>query len=263
MNVGFIQFEPFWGNKARNRKAVQALIDGKSADLWVLPELFNTGYLFSAVEEVEALSEAIPDGETTQFLIRLSQTYNTAFVAGLAERDDDRLYNTAILVDKTGLVLKYRKVHLFNQEKYWFSPGDNPFAVARLGAVTVGVMICFDWIFPEAARSLALLGAQLIAHPANLVLPFCQDAMITRCLENHVFAVTANRIGTEHRNGQTLSFTGRSQIISPGGKILHRTSEKAIEAYHCNIQIDFADDKQITTNNHLFDDRRPELYMLN
>ena len=81
-------------------------------------------------------------------------------------------------------------------------------------------MICFDWFFPETARSLALLGADIIAHPANLVLPYCQKAMITRCLENRVFAVTANRIGQEKRGEDDFQFTGASQIISYDGKVL-------------------------------------------
>jgi len=76
------------------------------------------------------------------------------------------------------------------------------------------MMICFDWFFPESARTLALKGAQLILHPSNLVMPYCQDAMITRSIENRVFSITSNRIGREGG----YNFTGKSQIVSFDGK---------------------------------------------
>lgn len=238
------------------------LIGTKQADLWVLPELFNSGYLFTHVDEVKALAEPIPDGETAQFLIDFARTHHTSVIAGMAERYEDRLYNSSIMVDTSGLVSVYRKIHLFDREKLWFSPGDQSFHVSSLGAASVGMMICFDWFFPESARSLALQGADIIAHPANLVLPFCQNAMVTRCLENRVFAVTTNRIGTEHRDGMTLTFTGKSQITSPNGTILFQADDNNEIAYSCKIDLTYARNKNVTGSNHLFDDRRPEMYRL-
>ncbi|MFO0767873.1 MAG: nitrilase-related carbon-nitrogen hydrolase [Nitrospiraceae bacterium] len=89
----------------------------------------------------------------------------------------------------------YRKTHLFFEETLFFDPGDSGFQVWDVGGAKVGVMICFDWFYPESARTLALMGADIIAHPSNLVLPHCPDSMVTRCLENRVFSITANRIG--------------------------------------------------------------------
>jgi len=123
-------------------------------------------------------------------------------------------------------------------------------------------MICFDWIFPEAARTLALKGADIICHPSNLVLPYCQTAMVTRCLENHVFAITANRIGTEQRGVRTLTFTGGSQVTDTKGKILHRASTDREEVAVIEIDPQLAQDKHATANNHIFNDRRPEMYEL-
>jgi len=121
-------------------------------------------------------------------------------------------------------------------------------------------MICFDWIFPEAARVLALKGAEVICHPANLVLPWCQRAMVTRSIENRVFIVTANRIGGEKREGRELKFTGGSQITSPVGELLCQASEEGEEVGVVDIDPSIAKDKAITEENDLFSDRRPELY---
>ncbi|MDP3112822.1 MAG: nitrilase-related carbon-nitrogen hydrolase, partial [Thermodesulfovibrionales bacterium] len=125
----------------------------------------------------------------------------------------------------------------------------------------IGVMICFDWFFPESARTLALRGADIIAHSSNLVLPYCPDAMVTRCLENTVFAVTANRTGSEQRGEkEKLTFIGKSQITSHKGEILYRASEDRDEISVREIDISRARNKQINSLNNLFDDRKKEFY---
>ena len=122
-------------------------------------------------------------------------------------------------------------------------------------------MICFDWRFPETARTLALLGADLIAHPSNLVLTHCPQAMITRCLENRVFAITADRVGTEDRlEGETLNFMGQSQVVDPNGNILIRASilDEAVHVVHLDLNL--ARNKALNSRNHIFNDRRIDLY---
>lgn len=260
MKAGFIQFEARFGDKEHNLKTVSRLIERQNADLWVLPELFNTGYIFTSSDELDHLAEGIPDEETTQFVISLAKKLNTNIVAGLAEKSSQRHYNSAVLVNNKGFQGLYRKIHLFDQEKIWFTPGDQPFQVWDIGLAKIGIMICFDWIFPEAARTLALKGAEIICHPSDLVLPYCQNAMVTRCLENHVFAITANRIGTEQRGERTLAFTGGSQITGTKGEILHRASTDREEVAVVEIDPGLARNKFATTNNHLFEDRRPEMY---
>jgi predicted amidohydrolase len=143
-----------------------------------------------------------------------------------------------------------------------FKPGDLPFQVWHLGRAKIGIMICFDWIFPEAARTLSLKGTEIICHPSNLVLPYCQNAMVTRCLENHVFAITANRIGTETTGEKELSFTGGSQITGITGEILYRASADQEEVAVVEIDPHLARNKNVTPNNHIFHDRRPEMYEL-
>jgi len=121
-------------------------------------------------------------------------------------------------------------------------------------------MICFDWMFPESMRSLALQGSQIICHSANLVMPYCQAAMVTRCLENGVFTITANRVGHDHRGGQSLHFTGQSQIIDPRGRVIARAGKLMEEVLVRDIDPGLADDKWLNPANHLLNDRRPALY---
>jgi predicted amidohydrolase len=124
-------------------------------------------------------------------------------------------------------------------------------------------MICFDWFFPESMRTLALMGADVIAHPSNLVLPFCPDAMPVRCLENKVFAVTANRTGTEKRKkGRPLTFIGKSGIVSPRGEILARAPDDGDAVLVIDIDPALSRDKALNPYNDMIKDRRPELYRL-
>ena len=180
-------------------------------------------------------------------------------MAGLAERDGARLFNSAVLVRPDGTLGLYRKVHLFLDEKSLFDPGDLAFPVFAACGTVIGLMICFDWIFPEAARSLALAGARVLAHPCNLVLPWCQEAMVTRCLENGVYAVTANRVGREGRAGAELVFSGGSQVVAPRGERLARLGATGTGAAVARLDPE-APGPQLTPRNDVLGDRRPELY---
>ena len=261
MIAGFLQTNPVFGDIAGNVEKASGMITGMRADLVVLPELFSTGYQFISRQEITDLAEDIPSGPTTQRLIGLSRQRSCYIVAGLAERAGGRCYNSAVLTGPEGFIGVYRKSHLFFEERLWFAPGDTGFRVWKTAIGAIGIMICFDWFFPESARTLALRGAEIIAHPANLVLPHCPDAMVTRCLENRVFAVTANRVGTEKRGDKDrLSFIGRSGIASPQGQILCRASEEGEECATAEILPAQAQAKDLNEYNNLFDDRRPELY---
>jgi predicted amidohydrolase len=258
MRVGYVQFNPVFGEKDANLDRVAGFFDRAKADLVVLPELFATGYAFESREELFEFAED-PQGRTFSVLSAISTKTGGAIVAGIAERDGDTCYNSCFVFSGGAVVGSYRKIHLFDREKDLFTPGDRGFAVVDIRGARIGLMICFDWIFPESARTLALMGAQVICHPANLVLPHCPQAMITRCLENRVFAVTANRTGAEARAGQELTFIGTSQVISPRGEVLVRAgTDEVIQV----IEIDpgLADNKMVTPANHALRDRRPEFY---
>ena len=260
MKVGFIQIFPFFGKKEENLKKAEGYIEKAEADLLVLPELFNTGYVFADKTELKSLAEKVPDGKTTDFLFRLCQRRRISLVYGIAEKDDDRIYNSAVFLTPEGVKGIYRKLHLFEQEKFLFTPGDKEPEVFECGKFGLGIMVCFDWLFPEVARVLALKGADIICHPSNLVLPYAQEAMLTRSLENRVFTITCNRIGSENRAGRKFFFTGKSQITDPEGKILLRASQDREEIGLAEINPLLARDKKMTENNFIFEDRRPEMY---
>ncbi|MBN1904819.1 MAG: acyltransferase [Deltaproteobacteria bacterium] len=263
MLTGIYQNNPRFGEITKNLEQAIKTMEGIKVDLMVLPELFATGYQFTSISELEGLAEKIPDGPTCDALIRYARNNNLYIVFGIAEKDNGKFYNSAALVGPDGLAGLYRKSHLFYEEKLFFTPGDTGFNVYDIGSARVGIMICYDWWFPEAARTLALKGADVICHPANLVLTGCHRAMTTRSLENAVYSVTANRIGAEKRgNKSELRFTGKSQIADPKGEIILSLEASKEGIAVIDIDVERARDKAITSMNDRFYDRRPELYKI-
>ena len=261
MKAGFYQFDPVFGKKDENLDKVLSALQDTAADLIVLPEFFATGYQFISQNEVAGLSEKIPGGQTTELLSALSVKKGCYIVAGLPERAADTFYNSAVITGPRGFVGAYRKTHLYFEEKLYFRPGDTGFRVWNTELGVLGIMICFDWFFPESMRELALMGAEIVAHPSNLVLPYCPQSMPVRCLENRLFAITANRIGEEGRKeGPSLRYIGQSQITSPEGNILVRASEDEEELSIADIDPGKARNKSLNALNNIISDRRPEMY---
>jgi len=258
MLVGYIQLDPIFGEKEKNiQRSLKLLEAGANlgADLIVLPELFNTGYVFRNGKELEKMSERVPDGITSRALMYSAEENGLYICAGICESHRYNFYNSALLVGPSGPLGLYRKTHLFGQEKLWFKPGNTGFRVFSLNGAKVGIIICFDWFFPESIRTLALRDAEVMCHPANLMLPYCQTAMLGTAIENRVFIITANRIGTE----RGIRFTGRSQIIGPDMRVL---ASSGLREDLKVIEIDPADarNKNITKRNNIFKDRRPRFY---
>ncbi len=268
MRVALLQYNPEYLQTERNLDTVEALLDQMDADLFVLPELFASGYLFRSSEDAQSAAEPIPDGPTVRRLTSWAKNSGATFIAGLPEKAaDGNFYNSAIVATPHGWLGTYRKTHLFYEEKLHFTPGDTGFKVFTVtdrggNAYRVGVMICFDWYFPEAARSLALVGADIIAHPANLVRPDCPRSMPIRALENHVYTATANRIGTETKGEEALTFIGQSLICDPKGQVLACGSQTESAFISADIDTLSARNRQLTPYNHLFEDRRPTEYSL-
>ena len=261
MRAGYLQWPVVFGDFDANAARVRALVAQTApCDLLVLPELCFSGYDFLDAEEARAHAEPGGEGPAAALLRELAREYDTTLVAGYAERTEAGCYNACYCVQPDGGLTNYRKIHLFNRERELFFPGDAPPPVVQTPHARIGLMICFDWFFPETARSLALRGAQILAHPSNLVLPWCQRAMFARCVENRVFAITANRTGTETRAGRELTFTGGSQVLSQRGDTLSAAADTVEAAGVAEITPAEADDKSIAGINDLFRDRRPELY---
>ncbi|NJE61518.1 nitrilase [Thermococcus sp. 21S7] len=264
MKVAYVQMEPVLlepeVNYSKAEELIRAAVD-EGAQLVVLPELFDTGYNFESREEVDGVAGQIPDGPTTQFLMELSMELGVFIVAGTAEKDErGRLYNSAVMTGPigSGYIGKYRKVHLFYREKLFFEPGNLGFHVFNIGIAKVGVMICFDWFFPESARTLALKGAEIIAHPSNLVMPYAPRAMPIRALENRIYTITANRIGEE----RGLRFIGKSTIASPKAEVLAMGSESKEEVAVVEVDLQLVRNKKLNELNDVFKDRRPQYYVL-
>ncbi len=258
MKIAFAQFAPVLGDSEANLALVQRLAPSYAdADLVVLPELANSGYNFPDRAAARACAE---DPETSPFVAALLEQARAAdqhLVTGFCERAGDRLYNSALLLGPTGILGAYRKLHLFVDEKDLFEPGDLGLPVFDLPQARVGMLVCFDWVFPETWRALALQGAEIICHPANLVLPGkCQAVVPAQALCNRVFVITANRIG---REGE-LSFTGDSLICDPDGAVLERAPADAECVRLVDVDPAEARDKMVTRRNDLFADRRPDQY---
>jgi predicted amidohydrolase len=263
MRLAVVQNNPRFGEVEANLNAVESLLRGPKADVYVLPELFASGYLFRDRAEVEALAEPVEDGPTLRRLRIWAAELNAAICAGWPERSGDALYNSAVLVGPQGVLTHYRKLQLFDREKLHFAPGDRPLAVVEFRGARLGVMICFDWRFPEVTRTLALAGADVILHPSNLVQPYCPDAMITRSLENKVFTATCDRWGVDDRgSGLKVRYIGSSQVVDPRGTRLGRLGEAEDGVLRVEIDPAAARDKQATAHNDLFGDRRTEWYRL-
>lgn len=256
MKIALIQFAPVFGDLKSTIESLKGLFyRAKEADLVVLPELANTGYNFASREQALAVSETVKESIFLDFIKASCFQYNFALATGFSEKEGDKLYNSAILMNKKGVIGTYRKLHLFMNEKNIFEKGNLALPVFMLDGVKIGMLVCFDWMFPEVWRKLALQGVDLILHPSNLVLPYAQSVIPSYALVNRVFIATANRFGTE----KELSFTGQSVIVNPKGELLAKAG-KWEEILFADIDPELARNKMITSMNDIFKDRRTDIY---
>ncbi|RJS60801.1 carbon-nitrogen hydrolase family protein [Bacillus sp. PK3_68] len=190
----------------------------KQADYVLFPELYLSGYALD--EDLYSLAEP-ENGESIRRIQLQAKSSNVGAIVGFPELDNSLLYNSALLIGKNGNILgKYRKVHLYHQEKQWFTAGDS-FPVFSLPEGDVGLMITYDMEFPEASRILALKNAQLLLVLAANMLPYqhYQDAFLrARALENHIYIGAANMVGLDSEN----IFFGESQVVHPSGKTIYK-----------------------------------------
>ena len=264
MKIAYLQFKPEFSNPETNIQKINRLVNEKEFNLLVIPELSNSGYFFTEKKELEKSSEYFGEGIFYNALKKISETKNCHIVAGFCEKEGKSFYNSSMLICPDGRKHLYRKIHLFWDEYKWFTPGNLNFDAVEIegtfGKVKIGMMICFDWAFPEAARTLTLAGAQIICHPSNLVMPYCQKAMYARAVENRVFIITCNRIGTEEKGDKKLTFTGNSVILDTTGNYLSSASTDKEELNTIEINPSDALNKFINPENNLLTDRRLDFY---
>jgi len=267
LKITLVQFTPEFGNPSQNLQQIAALLKGVETDIILLPELCTTGYSFLSKEEAFAAAEGT-DGQNAPFFKQLADEHKAMVIAGFAEKTADKVYNSALIASPGADVKVYRKTHLFFREKECFNEGDSGFFVVQhpIKDCKVGVMICNDWRYPEAARSLALLGADLIACPCNLVTDVWRIGMPARALENKVYLAVTNRCGTEIRvledgSAQSLTFTGGSVLYNYTGEVIEQASKTGDKVFTLEIDPLLTRDKYFNAFNDLLKDRRPGLYI--
>jgi len=262
LTVAVVQFNPRFGAKSLNLRRMEELVSGTRADILVFPELSTTGYFFTSRDEVaDAAEEA--SGTAVEFFRAMAKRHNAVVVAGFAEADRGRLFNSCLVaVPEINRPFVYRKTHLFYKEKLCFDAGDTGFFVVHDARrdVRIGPMVCYDWRFPESARVLTLLGADLIVCPTNLVTEAWHLVMPARAIENKVYLAVANRVGTESRDGEELVFKGRSAIYDWSGKPLQQAGAQGDAVITADIQPAETRDKSFNPINDVLRDRRPEHY---
>ena len=243
-------------------KTKTAANDG--ADLIVFPECALPGYVFASREEAMPFTESIP-GASTDKITACCQELGVHIVVGLLEKDADRCYNAAVLIGPGGLVGKYRKIHLpFLGVDRFIDAGNEPFPVYQTPIGNIGIHICYDCTFPESARIMTLLGADIIVLPTNF--PKGRDKIIdylvnTRALENGIHFVAAGRVGNE----RGIEFLGRSKIVRASGNTLAEASRDDEEIIYAEVRLAEARQKRIVIKPGEFEldrihDRRPDLY---
>ncbi|MEX0937735.1 MAG: carbon-nitrogen hydrolase family protein [Pirellulales bacterium] len=234
------------------------------AHLVVFPECALTGYCFDAYEEAMTVAEPIP-GPATERITAACRATGSFAIVGMLEADGERLFNACVLVGPEGVVGTYRKVHMPRLGVDWLAtPGDRPFEVHSTGPLRVGMNICYDGSFPEASRIMALAGADLLALPTNwppAAEHFARYVIPTRALENHVYSLSANRIGTE----RGFRFIGLSMICHPTGRPLAMADHDREAILYAQVDPAVARQKHLVRvpGKHEIDrlaDRRPEMY---
>jgi predicted amidohydrolase len=240
---------------------------GQGADLVVLPELCNSGYVFETREEAGALSEEIPNGRTTQAWMEAAARHNLVIVAGITEREGDNLYNAAAIVGPRGYVGRYRKNHLWAAESLFFEPGNLVMPVFQIGAGRIACAICYDIWFPETFRLAALQGADLLCVATNWVpmpqqpsnLPVMANILaMGGAHSNSMFVAAADRVGVER--GQP--FLGNSLIVShTGWPLAGPASFDREEMILAEVNLaDARRKRSLNEFNQLLRDRRTDVY---
>jgi len=237
---------------------------GNGAELVVFPECAVTGYCFSSLDEARPFAETIP-GPATEAVTNLCRDAGALAVFGLLEKDGDNIFNAAVLCGFEGVVGSYRKVHLpyLGVDKFT-TFGDRPFAVHSAAEIKIGLNICYDAAFPEASRTLAIQGADLIALPTNWPPGAeCVSSHVinARAMENGVYYIAVNRVGEE----RGFPFIGGSRICAPNGSTLASADHTEEQILYAEIDPELARQKTAVRKpgEHAIDrmaDRRPDMY---
>jgi 5-aminopentanamidase len=267
IKIAVAQIDIAFADRERNlARMIQVLEEtaGQGAKLTVFPEAALTGYCFDSLDEARPHAEPIP-GPSTRRMTDECRKLGCHVVYGLLEADGERIFNACVLVGPEGVVATYRKVHLpFLGVDRFTTPGDRPFAVHEAAGMRIGMNICYDGGFPEPARVLTLLGADLVVLPTNW--PPGAECMAgcvvnARAMENNIFYAACDRVGDE----RGFHFIGQSKICDPSGRVLAEAAHDREAILYAEINVSAARQKKIVRRAKLHEidrirDRRPEMY---
>jgi predicted amidohydrolase len=267
--IACVQMDVAIGDVEANRRRIVErlrMAAESGAELVIFPECALTGYCFDSLEEAAEFAETI-DGRSSEAISEVCRETGAHAVVGFIEKDGPDFYNAAMLVGPDGVIGDYRKVHLpFLGVDRFLTPGDKPFRVFELPFGRVGINICYDASFPEAARALKLLGAELIILPTNWPTGAWRTAEFiinARACENHVNFAAVNRCGVE----RGWDFIGRSKVVDFNGDSLGEASREGEEMLINEIDLQEANKNKIVNVAGSYEidrlaDRRPEFYRI-
>ncbi|HEX8975268.1 MAG TPA: nitrilase-related carbon-nitrogen hydrolase [Solirubrobacteraceae bacterium] len=248
----------------RTRQAIADAIAG-GAQVVIVPELSNSGYVFRSEEEVRAAATPA-DGPLLHGWSAEAARGDAVVIGGFCELGaDGRLYNSSALVDRDGVQAVYRKLHLWGEENRWFIPGAQPAPVVTTRHGRIGLAICYDIEFPELTRGLALEGAELIALPANWPhdpappdgRPILHSLAAITAYLSKLFVAVCDRCGTE----RGCEFEGGSVIAGPDGSLrAGPVMDRGTAILYASCELDEARDKRTSGRNDAFADRRADRY---
>ncbi|MBU3742880.1 MAG: carbon-nitrogen hydrolase [Candidatus Kapabacteria bacterium] len=261
MRLAVVQFRPALHAVHENLEFMVRTASDTDAHMIVFPELATSGYFFLSRDEVRVVAEPLT-GPSITALRDVAERMDRVIVVGFPELDGDVVYNSAAIIVPGQEPRAYRKTHLFYKERHCFAEGNSGFFVVNIPRLdcNLGTMICYDWRFPEAARTLALRGADLIVCPSNLVTNVSHISMPSRALENKVYLAVANRTGTETRGDEELLFNGASAIYGFNGQRMAEADDHSDAVLITDIDPAATRKKSFNSINDIFADRRPEFY---
>lgn len=267
VKIAGVQMDVAIGDPEANLSRLESSLDEtarQEAQITVFPECVVTGYCFESLEEARPFAESIP-GPSVERMAAKCRELDVFTVFGMLEAHGDDLFNACVLVGPDGLVGSYRKIHLpcLGIDQFT-TPGDRPFEVFIAGETRIGMNICYDGSFPESSRIMALDGADLIALPTNWppgADTFAKYAPNTRAMENNIYYIAVNRVGTE----RGFRFIGYSKILDTDGNPIDEATHERETILYGEIELERARTKRLVRvpGKHQIDrfaDRRPELY---